>query len=108
MAFFGVKLRGEYVVFADDAGKRGRVVAFAQYGFGIFGGEIVAVDEIKTRVLGDALKKRVVLGLAHGVPAHMRDFQTASLRVAEVAGKASDFAAEPAQAVGVSFFAVVE
>ena len=108
MAFFRVELGGEHIVFADDAGKFVRIFAGSKDGFGVFGGEVVAVDEVKARFLSDVFKQRVRAGLTHCIPAHVRHFQTTSVRIGLVGGEAFDPAFKPAQSGSIAFFAVFE
>ena len=74
MAFFGVKLGGENVVFTDDAGEFLRILAGGKGNFRLRGGEIIAVDKIEALVLRNVGKQGMSLGLANIVPAHVGNF----------------------------------
>ena len=92
MAFFRVELGGEYVVFADDAGKFLWVLAGGKGDFRLRGGEIIAVDKIKAFILRDVGKQGVGLGLVYVIPAHVGDFEAVALGIGLLGIKAFDAA----------------
>ena len=92
VAFFGVELGGEHVVFARDAGEILRVGAGGKGDFGLRGGEIIAVDKVKTFILRDVGEQGMGLGLVDVVPAHVGDFEAVALRVGLPGFKAFDAA----------------
>lgn len=106
VAFFGVKLYGEYVVFAENAGKIVRIFAGAEHDVAVLRCKVIAVNKIKMCGIAYACKQGVRLRLADGVPAHVRHFQAIALRVGLVGGKTLDAAFEPAQTCGIAFFTV--
>lgn len=95
MAFFGVKLGGEDVVAADNAGKGFGVMALTECDAGVLWHEVVAVDEVKMAVLWDVGKQGVGAGLVDGVPAHVWDFEAATICGLLAIGKAADAACKP-------------
>ena len=85
-----MELGGEHIVFADDTGKFVRIFAGSKDGFGVFGSEVVTVDKVKARFLSDVFKQRVRAGLVYCVSAHVRHFQTTSVFIGLIGGKAFD------------------
>ena len=87
-----MELGGEHVVFADDAGKFLWVLAGGEGDFRLRGGEVIAVDKVKTFILRDVGEQGMGLGLVYVIPAHVGDFEAVALRVGLPGFKAFDAA----------------
>ena len=103
-----MELSGEDIIAADNAGKRIRIVAGSKYDFGTLRCKVITMNEIKTAILRNIAEQRMRFGLMHGIPTHMRYFQTASIAVAHIRGKTFDLPCKPTQSRSIPFFTVFE
>ena len=87
-----MELGGENVIFTDDAGEFLRILAGGKCDFRLRGGEIIAVDKVKTFILRDVGEQGVGLGLVDVVPAHVGDFEAVALGIGLPGIKAFDAA----------------
>ena len=92
MAFFGVELGGENVIFTDDAGEFLRILAGGKGDFRLRGGEVIAVDKIKAFILRDVGEQGMGLGLVDVVPADVGDFEAVAVGIGLPGFKAFDAA----------------
>ena len=108
MALFGVELNGKNVIFRHRTSKRKGISTVARR-IGVSGFDIVAVHEIKARIIGNVFPEGMLNRLMDLVPTHVRHLELLSFFIFHCAcGKTLHPSWHDAEAGYIALFAAVE
>src|SRR6185369_4928847 len=105
VAFLRVELYRKNILPRYSAAEGEAIVRLAAHHGAFPGDGVVGMHEVEALAAGDVPPQRVVQGLGHPVPAHVRHLEPGAVRPGQAAGKAAYLAGEDAQAIGRTLFA---
>src|SRR5215475_1350489 len=109
VALFRMELHGKDISACNRASKRRWIGDRCGSRARVVGHRIVAVREVKARLILDAMPERMLSHAVHGTPPHVRHLEPVAVRtVHRSVAEAHDVACEHAQAGSGSFLAVFE
>src|SRR5690606_14943900 len=101
LALLRMKLDGKDVAFAERGGELDAVARTASRLPVVGKCHVIAVDEVESAAIVDALPQRVLLHLLHFVPAHVRHLEAGTVRIEErLRGRRGAWLSETAHAAG--------